>query len=298
MLNVTFTVIMNAIAGPRGRYALLSRRWSVIGLTSAIMALAAGEILDLLPFPLNYQVTFILFSLIGLVIGSSFSRRYQVEPQTPPPPAPSSTPWRQRLRESVGLIWREKPFVSMMGKRLVFVLGTWLVAPLFSLYYVREVQASDAWIGWIATASKFALLIGYALWTRQRDRRGSRFVLLATTLGSALYPALVALSRNEVAMLVLAALDGILMAGLNLVFFDELMKTIPVENSALFVGISMSLQHLMAVIGPLLNTRLADFIGLGWALALGAAVRFIGFLLFYLSAPTPDVRETQAQPAS
>ena len=35
-LAVAFSVVMNAVAGPEGRYALLSRRWAIFGLTSVI----------------------------------------------------------------------------------------------------------------------------------------------------------------------------------------------------------------------------------------------------------------------
>src|SRR5512145_1796522 len=35
-LSVAFSVVMNAIAGPEGRYTLLSRRWAIFGLTSVI----------------------------------------------------------------------------------------------------------------------------------------------------------------------------------------------------------------------------------------------------------------------
>src|SRR5262249_407372 len=32
-LAVAFSVVMNAVAGPEGRYALLSRRWAILGVT-------------------------------------------------------------------------------------------------------------------------------------------------------------------------------------------------------------------------------------------------------------------------
>jgi hypothetical protein len=54
---VSFSVLMNDIAGPRGRYELLSRRWSILSLTTAVVSVVDGQILDRLPFPLNYQGT-------------------------------------------------------------------------------------------------------------------------------------------------------------------------------------------------------------------------------------------------
>jgi hypothetical protein len=64
------------------------------------------------------------------------------------------------------------------------------------LYYVQVVQANDAWIGFINTAQSAVLLVGYNLRTRQSRMHGARFVLVRTTLGLSLYPALVGTTQN------------------------------------------------------------------------------------------------------
>jgi len=87
---------------------------------------------------------------------------------------------------------------------------------------VREVKASDAWISAITTAQQAILLIGYSVWTRQQRKRGSRFILLSTTLVLALYPALTTLTHQAWLLVLYAGGSGIFQAGLNLVFFDEL----------------------------------------------------------------------------
>lgn len=110
--------------------------------------------------------------------------------------------------------------------------------------------------------------------------RGSRFVLLATTLGAVLYPALTAASHHVGPIIAFAALGGLFQAGLDLVFFDELMKTVPEEYSATFVSLAQSMQYLSTIAAPLLGTFLANYIGLGGALLISAGLRLAGFLLF------------------
>jgi len=73
---------------------------------------------------------------------------------------------------------------------------------------------------------------------------------------------------------------GIFQAGIDLVFFDELMKTVPVEYSATFVSFAQGLQYAAALVAPLLGTFLADQIGIEGALIISSGVRFIGFILF------------------
>jgi fucose permease len=71
-------------------------------------------------------------------------------------------------------------------------------------------------------------------------------------------------------------------AGLDLVFFDELMKTVPPEYGATFVSLAQSLQYLSVIVAPLVGTWLADTIGLGGGLLVSAGLRLLGFLLFLI----------------
>ncbi len=288
---VAFSVVMNAVAGPKHRYDLMSRRWSILGLTTAITVAIAGQVLDRINFPINYQLVFLGLSVGGL-ISFYFSSRIEL-----PEVIPISESGRQSLKERLigylNLVRQHDDFVRFSIKRLVYLSGSMLAIPLFPLYFVREVQASDAWIGIINMAQTAILLVGYFLWTRESKLRGSRFVLLWTTLGVALYPALVATTTNVHLIVFLAGLAGIFQAGIDLVFFDELMKTVPVEHSATFVSIAQSLQYLSAVIAPMLGTFLATYLGLGGALLISAGIRFIGFLLFKFWNPKAHMHEEE-----
>jgi hypothetical protein len=278
VVNVTFSVVMNAVAGPEGRYALMSRRWTILGFTASITVAAVGQILDQLGFPFNYQVVFIGLSLGGL-ISYYFSSQITLPDAEPVESSPGLTR-RQQVREYVDLIRGERPFISFITKRFVVLSGSALAAPVFPLFFVRELQASNSWIGAFATVQTAVMLIGYPLWAHLTRQRGPRFVLLCTVLGVALYPALTALTRSVELVTLYAALAGIFQAGLDLVFFDELMKTVPPKYGATFVSFAQFLQQISTVASPLLGTWLADSIGLSGALLCSAALRIAGFLLF------------------
>ena len=86
MVNVGFSVVMNSVAGPDGRFDLMSRRWSILGFTTAITVALAGQVLDRIVEPLNYQVVFLALSVGGL-ISYYFSSRIQLLDFQPPPPS-------------------------------------------------------------------------------------------------------------------------------------------------------------------------------------------------------------------
>ena len=279
MVAVCFSVVMNSVAGPEGRFNLMSKRWSILGFTSALTVALVGWLLDQIGFPINYQVVFLGLSLGGL-ISYYFSSRIQLPAAQTAPPRSLERSLVKNVRGYISLVRGQPAFVSFTLKRFVFLSGIALAAPLFPLYYVREVNASDAWIGFISTAQTAVLVVGYLLWVRQSHRRGSRFVLLVSTLGMSLYPALVALTHNTVLLVVFAGAVGIFQAGVDLVFFDELMKTVPPEYSPTFVSLAQSIQYLSTIFAPLLGTLLAEYIGLSGALIASAVIRLVGFLLF------------------
>lgn len=280
ILNVTFSVVMNQIAGSAGRYELMTHRWSILGFSNALTAFIAGKFLDMLPFPLNYQIVFIVLSGGGL-ISYYFSSRINI-PDNPPRQPSAARSIREKLSEYVHLIWNEKPFVSFVWKRFVFLTGAALAAPLLPIYYVRSLNASDYWIALINIAANTTVILGYFLWMRLTKRRGSSLVLLATTFGASLFPIFVGISHQVWPVVLFAGLNGIFQAGLNLVFFDELMKRVPVDHSATFVAVAQSLQYLSMIAAPLLAPWLSDWIGYGPALILAGGIGILGFIFFFL----------------
>lgn len=287
-LAVAFSVVMNAVAGPEGRYALLSRRWAIFGLTGVIGTFIVTRLIDLITFPLNYAVMFMVLSLGGF-FSFYFSRKIQL-PEQVAPPLPTSHSPRQNLSNYLKLLRENPAFLSFSSKRFVYFSAIVLSQPIMPLFLVREVHATDGQIGTVNMTLTLVMLVGYFLWPRISRMRGGRFVLLATTLGTTIYPALSAATPNINLIIVYAGIAGLFQAGLDLVFFDELMKTVPVEYSATFVALAQSMQYMSMIVAPLLGTWLAGYIGLGGALWLSAGLRLLGFLLFLM----PDRRAREA----
>src|ERR1041385_5745286 len=187
-LAVAFSVVMNAVAGPEGRYALLSRRWTIFGLTGVIGTIIITRLIDLLSFPLNYAIMFMVLSLGGF-FSYYFSRKIQVPDQVAPPITTTHSP-RQNLSNYIQLLRENPEFLSFSFKRFVYFSAVVLSQPIMPLFLVRQVHATDSQIGTINMIMTLVMLVGYFLWPRVSRRNGGRFVLLATTHGMTFYPAL------------------------------------------------------------------------------------------------------------
>jgi len=282
VVAVAFSVVMSAVAGPKGRYSLMSRRWFTLGLTGVLTTAVIDEVLKRwASFPMNYQVIFLGLSLGGL-ISYYFSSHIHLSDTLPPPQIMATG--RQSIRKNAStyaqLLRGQPAFLSFVSKRLVYLFGVAFAAPLFPLYFVHAVKANDDWIAKINMAFTIGAMLGYFVWSWLSRKSSSRVVLLATTLGMSLYPALVASTGRVEIIRAFALMAGIFQGGLDLVFFDELMKTVPDEYSATFVSLAQSLGYVSAIFAPLMGTVLGDQIGLGAALLISTAIRLSGFGLF------------------
>jgi len=109
LVSVSFSVVMNAVAGPGGRLALMSRRWSIFGLAFTLTVMLAGQVLDRLTFPLNYQTVFIGLAMGGLVI-YRYSSRIELSDAEPPRHAVNLSR-SQRLKGYTNLVRSERAFL-------------------------------------------------------------------------------------------------------------------------------------------------------------------------------------------
>jgi MFS family permease len=161
-LAVAFSVVMNAVAGPEGRYALLSRRWAIFGLTGVIGTFIVTRLINLLDFPVNYAIMFLVLSLGGF-LSYYFSSRIELPEQIPPPLSNSASPL-EGFKNYLTLLRANPAFVSFSSKRFVYFSALILSVPIMPLYLVRDVRATDSQIGTINMVMTLVMLVGYYLW--------------------------------------------------------------------------------------------------------------------------------------
>jgi MFS family permease len=280
VVNVAFTMVMSAVAGPTQRYYLMSRRWSIMGVTTAITVVLVGLILDAIRFPLNYQLVFIA-SFAGGMLSFAFSNRIELPPNTQPEAnQPDSVPLAQRLRTSLAAMRENVDYNRFLISQFVFRCGLSLAVPLFPLYWVRELNAPDSWIGVINTVNSGVLMVAYFLWSKVSERRGNSAVLVASAFGLVFYPLLTGLTTSLAPLPVYAGFAGIFAAGIDLVMFDILIDTCPPRHAASYIALYQTTTYIAAFLAPTLGTYLADALGYGPALFVSAGLRLLGAVLF------------------
>jgi hypothetical protein len=282
IVNVAFTIVMGAVAGPNRRYYLMSRRWSTLGITSALTVAIVGVLLDLMAFPINYQTVFI-GSFAGGLLSFAFSSRIVIPDNDPSEREDGAGhSLRERLAEGLAALRENAAYSRFLASQFVFRCGMALALPLFPLYWVRELNASDSWIGIINTVQNGVLLGAYFMWSSLSRRRGAVLVLRLCAFGLGLHPVLTGLTSSVPPLVLYAGLAGIFNAGIDLVLFDILLVTCPKRHTASYIAVYQMTTYVAMFAAPILGTLLADTLGYGPALFAGGGLRFAGAALFVL----------------
>lgn len=282
VVNTAVTTLIPDLTSPERRGQVVSVRWLLLAVTATVAALAGGAFLDLFPVPLNYQLLLGGGALLSFLSLGAL-RRIRVPDAVRL--ARAGTPRRRyswhQVRESLASVKAQPEFLGFSLAAFVFHWGLYLPAALWSILRVRDLGATDTWIGIIAVVVDGSTIAGYLYWARVSKQRGDRWLLVITSLGVSLYAALTALVPTIGWMVPTSILGGLTWAGCNLALFNVMLRVSPATRRPTYVAIYTALMNVTAFAGPLLGAGLADWIGVRNTFLVSGAVRVVGALLMW-----------------
>ena len=290
--NLSFYVVMDGLAGRHGRYELMGRRWGMKGAATAVSLAVVGLILGRAPFPASYEVVFLATSAFAL-LAFRYARTFRI-PDNPHVAVAGTTPVGQRFRAFLGELLEQRRFLAYLGRHTVLAFGFSMAVPLIPLYYVRELGATDGWIGLIGTVQATLTMAGYFLWRSPAKRRGGAWVLVPATLGMAAFPAILSVTHQDVVVAVFVGIWAFCLAGVELALFDELMKSVPAGKAVRFASFDSSASNFAAMTGPIVGALLAGIVGIPGGLVAASAVGLVGAGLFAASVSARRHAEREA----
>jgi MFS family permease len=273
-----WTSVMARAVSPERRGRLNGTRWAMLSVVSAISSALFGWLLDLVAFPLNYQLVFLITTLTAMLDPLFFSR-VRV-PHLEKPQWESSRGPGGLFAAYLGPVLRHKLFLGVLAAITGYRVAVNLASPLFSLYWVNVLKAPDTLLGLRGTVGYAALVIGYLYWGRSANRLGHRKVLTISALGFALYPILTALSPSPGWLLPVAALWGLTVPGLDISLFDMMLGACPQQRQPLFAAVWMMTGNVAMFVGPLMGAALADATTLRTALLIAGVLHVVATLPF------------------
>ncbi len=281
MASVAFTSLIAEVLPADKRAQVISIRSVLVSTVSTVTVLISGKLLDLLPFPLNYQLLFGAGFAASLVSLYYVSHIQVADAIVADQQARRKAPLAIRLRRFVKQIVKQRDFVRFSASAFVFHWGLYLPTALYAIYRVKNLGASDSWIGLLSMTQSAATTVTYFYWGRVASRKGNRLVLLISSLGVVLFPVLTGLSTRIEPLLLVSVIGGMFGAGFSLSFFNTLLEVCPQERRPSYVAIHTTLINVAAFLAPLLGTSLANLLDIRIAFFIAGAVRLLGAGFFY-----------------
>jgi MFS family permease len=278
--NVAFTTMFGQAVKPEDRARVVSIRSVWIGITSTLIALIGGKFLDLILFPINYQILFACAFAASMV-----SIYYLSRIRLPAADAARAVALRPELprgvRTFIDMLRTSDGYVRFALTSFLLQWGLFFTTPLYSIYWVRNLNASDGWVGVINTVGSATTILFYPLWGRLTARRGNRIAMILTTLGMSAYPLFLAFSPTVEWAVVVSFWGGVVSSGQALSFFNGLLEVCPELNRSSYIAAYNTLVNLAAFASPIISTSLTEVYGIQAMLLIGAGMRFFAALLIW-----------------
>lgn len=305
--NTGFSPLMAEVIPERDRSRVFANRNIILSATTAGATFLAGKWLDAAlrwewaAFPLNYQLLYIVGGITALlsVLYVAKIRAPQGRKVHPARGAAFSRLTLPRLREAGRTMLRERrEFSYLIANTLIFNLGAWMVAPLYTIFFVRELAATDSWIGLNSTFANLGVIGGYALWRRWITRLGDNRALRLSVPLAASYAFLVALFPNLNLILVWGVLINLINAGVNLSHTNVFYRICPEERRVSYMALYSSIMNAGAFICPMIGVAISEVLDIRWVLVIGGVVRLLGGLMFYVWRIEDRPATVQVQPST
>jgi MFS family permease len=288
-----FSPMLANVIPARDRARILGNR-SIIN--SAVVALStflfgkwldAGTALSWATFPFNYQVMYLL-GAVAAVLSAYFVSRIKI---------PSSKVIKRQQKTKVGKISKRtfktfksnlsvmfrdnQKFVRMVINTLVFNLGAWFVMSLYTIFFIKELHASDGWVGLNTTLANIGVILGNIIWRRIISKVGDNRALLLSLPMAASYALLVAIFPNLNLILIWGILINLINPGVNLSHYNILVELCPKDRLASYMAVFSTVMNIGAFVSPILGIALSEVMDIRWVLFIGGGIRLLGALMFY-----------------
>lgn len=319
--NVTWQSFVGGIIPAQLRPGAFAARNRAMSLAGTSVVLVAGRVLDLIPFPLGYQIAFVaafLFAAAELWVLNQVDEDGAVamadqaagaageakaaagtgaRADTAPAEAAEARPRRgpgsrprvpgpAAIAATLLGTWREvsshRPYLRYTAASIFFYFVWQTAWPLFTLYQVRVLGANNLWVSLLNLANTGGSLVGFGFWARYANRHGNLRTLFAASAGIFVVPVVYAFSTSLYMIAAFNILTGAIFAGVGLSLFNALLDTTPDRHRTSYIAYYNTLVNLSAIAAPVFGVALLGWFGFRWAFLICAGLRVAGSLAFLL----------------
>ncbi len=298
--NVGFIPLLAEVIPEKKRAGVFAWRSIISNATVSACGLLFGVWLDRATFPHNYQLMY-LFGIACSFLSVYYLIKIQVPdlPVLQHPAEATGAPAQKQWSFISDAFQKHHGFMRITLNTLLYAVGLWAISPIYTLYFIRTLGASNGWLGLLGSISSLSTIFGFAFWKWLMERWGESKTLKRTIVLAGVYPILVGLFPSLTLIPFAVALNGLLSPGISLSHTNTLMKVIPAENRPGYYALYMTIANIGAFVTPFIGIALANRFGFIPILIAGGVISVLGSSSFsWWPVHTPQSDQTpQALPA-
>lgn len=265
-----------------------------IGMTLMILLMTpiAGWLLD--------QVSFVYIlpamSIIGWLASAVFARLRTVTP-APTDDQAINTPRTSRLplRQIMGEIGRNRPFMVFLALNVLFGCGTLIGSPLYAVVQVNRLEMNYTEVGYLNLVQSITWLLGFFFWGRITDRRGPIWVLVISMLCGAMLPFGFMVAQSAWWLVPAFIGQGLLLGGFDLGFTNTAIAIADRKRLEVYFAAVHMVSGARGILVPLLTPILiAAHVTETAIFAIGGVLIVISAgMAYWIRIPAPQEPHTQ-----
>ncbi|MEH7442089.1 MFS transporter [Bacillus sp. JJ1122] len=171
-------------------------------------------------------------------------------------------------------VYKHKPFLAFVISALMFGFSSQMAWSLFSIYQIKEADATALWLSLFSVTNQLAQIISIKWWANAANRRGNSFVLFIAAAGMATVPALTVISDNLIYLTLINLWIGLFVSGTNLLLFNQLLKASPEADRTNYIANYNFLLSIVGFIAPQTGVFLLNGMGMNAAMNVISILRF------------------------
>ena len=286
-IAVGFNALFAAAIPARYRGVVAGRRNAVFAITSIVSTIGCGQILTIIPFPINYQIVFAIgfigafMSVIHLKFVHPLTEEYEGEIDTP---KYNFEELNQKAKGIINRIWvnikrklhfefLQGPFAISLGLLTIFHMVHYLSIPIFPIFTVNVLGLSDS-----------VLSLGNALFYITMFFGSTRVGKLTYLLGNkkltgigicmlGLYPAFLSFAQGPFLYYLASFFGGFAWSLVNAAMINYLLEKVPATDRTAYLAWFIVGANAAILIGTLIGPVIGNMIGLSLSLLVFAILR-------------------------
>ncbi|MCL2189869.1 MAG: MFS transporter [Defluviitaleaceae bacterium] len=194
-----------------------------------------------------YQGFFILAFLVGVLEVRMFTRLKTDAPTTDAPPVDAEKP---KTRQIFRAIFANKQFRLFFVPALIFMFSWQAGWPLFGIYQVRTLQATELWFSIFALMSGISAVLSGGLWQKWLRKYSNNTIFVIAGLLLATNTIIAPFVPTVQAWAVLSLFMGISAVGINTALLNGVLEATPDDNRMMYLAFYNTMVNISLFIAP------------------------------------------------